>query len=113
MHHEVTVVDRFYHLIRYRKCFLGSEAVLWLIHDQKCSQEEAVCLGNRMIDMGLLHHVSHEHFLCNAYLFYRFDYSALEESSFYQSGSISSGMYHRRVGHVGVSDADILYMMFR
>lgn len=102
MHHAVPAMDRFYHLIRYRKCVLGSEAVLWLIHDQRCSQDEAVALGNQMIDLGFLHHVSHEHFLCHAYLFYRFNLPALAESDHFRlqldssgsSSSSSAGIYY-------------------
>jgi hypothetical protein len=86
MHQAVPVADRFYHLIRYRQCLLGSEAVLWLIHDQRCSQDGAVELGNQMIDLGVLHHVAHEHFLCHSYLFYRFDGIALAESDFFRLG---------------------------
>ena len=92
MHQEVPVMDRFYHLIRYRKCILGSEAVLWLIHDQKCSQEVAIALGNQMISLGFLHHVSHEHFLCHAYLFYRFNFILLAESDFFKLGNECKGM---------------------
>lgn len=84
MHAVIPVMDRFYHLIRYRKCFLGSEAVLWLIHDQKCSMEEAKAMGNDMIDLGFFYHVSHEHFLCNSYLFYRFNGVALAKSDFFE-----------------------------
>jgi hypothetical protein len=93
MHREVQSADRFYHLIRYRKCFLGSEGVLWLIHDQKCSLEGAVALGNHMIDLKFFQHVSCEHFLCHAYLFYRFNHIALAESDLFQlpSTSTSSG----------------------
>lgn len=85
MRKEVSIADRFYHLIRYRKCFLGSEAVLWLIHDQKCSLQEAIACGNRMIDLGFFHHVTHEHFLCNSYLFYRFNDKTLAASNYSQT----------------------------
>lgn len=98
MHHAVPVMDRFYHLIRYRKCLLGSEAVLWLIHDQRCSQDEAIALGNQMIDLGFLHHVTFEHFLCHAYLFYRFDLPALAESDFFQLPLSSSNSHRKSAG---------------
>lgn len=91
MRNSVPVMDRFYHLIRYRKCLLGSEAVLWLIHDQKCSQDQAISLGNQLIDLGLLYHVSHEHLLCHAYLFYRFNDLALAESECFQLAANSTG----------------------
>ena len=47
---------------RYGACFVGTEAVAWML---KCSlapnSEAAVRLGNDLLRMGLLYHVSYKH----------------------------------------------------
>lgn len=79
--------DRFYSLIRseagfviedrvslgvkYRKCFVGSEAVEW-IQAQGSTLNEAMSMGQRLFDLSLAHHVLDEHPFKNDKLFYRF-----------------------------------------
>lgn len=44
---------------RYECCFKGTDAVKWLVsNDKAATSEEAVMLGNDMLRAGLLHHVS-------------------------------------------------------
>ncbi len=65
------VRDRNYRLRTYRRCFVGSEAVDWLVHHQRVSREEAVRLGQRLVALGLVSHVLDEHDFADAPLFYR------------------------------------------
>ena len=80
-------VDRFYSLIRseagfavddrlwlgvkHRKCFVGSEAVEWM-QTQGSTVNEAISMGQRLIDLSLAHHVQDDHAFKNEKLFYRF-----------------------------------------
>ena len=64
--------DRNYYLNFYPACFIGSEAVDWLVKKQKYKREEAVEIGQIMLEKGILHHVTDEHSFKDAYLFYRF-----------------------------------------
>mmetsp|Transcript_6145 Transcript_6145/g.9267 ORF Transcript_6145/g.9267 Transcript_6145/m.9267 type:complete len:348 (-) Transcript_6145:115-1158(-) len=69
----VSQKDRFYYLKRYSSCFIGSEAISWIMKDQSCSESDAITLGNRMLSLNLIYHVVREHMLCNDYYFYRFN----------------------------------------
>ncbi len=68
----VDIKDRRYRLISYPKCFIGSEAVDWMIHNLNLSVEQSVRLGQRLIDENFIHHVTDEHPFVNDFFFYRF-----------------------------------------
>ncbi|MFC1814732.1 FAD-containing oxidoreductase [Thermodesulfobacteriota bacterium] len=57
----------------YQQCFVGSEAVQKLVDEGIAGDEEdAVLIGNMMLDAGVFHHVQDAHPFENKYLFYRF-----------------------------------------
>lgn len=57
----------------YQKCFVGSEAVEKLVVENIASDEEdAVRIGNMLLNAGVFHHVLDEHSFKNKRLFYRF-----------------------------------------
>lgn len=64
--------DRRFGLQVYTHCFVGSEAVKWLMHQQLASREEAIKLGQVLVERGLIHHVTDEHTFKDSHLFYRF-----------------------------------------
>jgi hypothetical protein len=66
-----SVLDRSYLGNSYSKCFVGSEAVTWM-QDQGYTVNEALSIGQRLIDLSLAHHVVDEHPFKNEKLFYRF-----------------------------------------
>jgi hypothetical protein len=68
----IKVKDRRYRLSVYPRCFVGSDAVDWLKKRFGISSEDAVKLGQRLIDEKLLHHVTDGHPFENGYFFYRF-----------------------------------------
>mmetsp|Transcript_5194 Transcript_5194/g.13019 ORF Transcript_5194/g.13019 Transcript_5194/m.13019 type:complete len:492 (+) Transcript_5194:70-1545(+) len=69
----VSIKDRIYHLRTYKRCFVGSQAVDWLLENTECTtREEAVALGNEMLESHLFHHVCHDHIFKDDYYFYRF-----------------------------------------
>ena len=70
-----TVEDRIHGLRRttYRKCFIGSEAVQSLIDEGIAADEEdALHIGNMLLNAGVFHHVLGRHTFKNENLFYRF-----------------------------------------
>lgn len=69
----VEIKTRRHKLKLYPRCFLGTEAVDWLSAKTKLSREDAVSLGQRMIDKGLFHHVLDDHQFKDEPLFYRFN----------------------------------------
>jgi hypothetical protein len=64
--------DRRFGLHVYTNCFVGSEAVQWLMQQQLASREEAIKLGKVLVERGIIHHVTDEHNFKDDYLFYRF-----------------------------------------
>ena len=68
----LAIKDRQYKWKNYPRCFIGSEAMTWLQENLGLSQEEALQLGQRLIDEKWIHHVTDEHSFRDEYLFYRF-----------------------------------------
>ncbi len=63
---------RSYRLRTYKRCFVGSEAVQWLINNKLANSTEAAeLLGNKLLELGFIHHVLYEHPFRNKFLFYR------------------------------------------
>lgn len=69
----VSIQDRSYHLKKYEKCFVGSEAVDWLVASEVAlDRQAAVSLGQQLIDDGFVSHVTKDHGFEDANYFYRF-----------------------------------------
>lgn len=68
----VEIKDRRHRMNLYPRSFVGSEAIEWLMQTQNCSREDAIDIGQLLVDRGIIHHVSDEHPFRDEYLFYRF-----------------------------------------
>jgi small-conductance mechanosensitive channel len=68
----VDIGDRRHLLTHYRRCFVGREAVDWLVRTERLTRCEAVRLGQVLVERGVIHHVLDEHPFRDADLFYRF-----------------------------------------
>ncbi|MBL1210633.1 hypothetical protein [Geminocystis sp. GBBB08] len=66
------IKDRKYRLTTYPLCFIGSEAVKWMEKNYIISKSEAITLGQELMDLKIIHHVTDDHNFKNDYLFYRF-----------------------------------------
>lgn len=66
------IKDRRYHLSIYPKCFIGSDAVKWIENKYLLSKFEAIRLGQQLIDLKIIHHVTDDHDFKSDNLFYRF-----------------------------------------
>ncbi|MEO0407154.1 MAG: mechanosensitive ion channel domain-containing protein [Cyanobacteria bacterium P01_A01_bin.135] len=64
--------DRRHRLRLFEQCFVGSEAVTWLVRTQKTTRDQAVAIGQILVDRCIIHHVTDEHPFMDDYLFYRF-----------------------------------------
>ncbi len=69
---EIEIKDRLYHLHHYPECFIGAEAVEWLVQRQSCSRQEAIHLGQILMDRGIIYSVFDEPLFRDGYSFYRF-----------------------------------------
>lgn len=65
------VADRPYLGEVYSNCFVGSEAVAWMT-DHGLTANEAMTVGQRLMDASLIHHVVDEHAFKDKELYYRF-----------------------------------------
>jgi hypothetical protein len=65
------VADRQYMGATYPKCFVGADAVRWM-QTQGHTLNEAICMGQRLLDLSIIHHVVDAHCFKNEKLFYRF-----------------------------------------
>ncbi|GMH32235.1 hypothetical protein BSKO_00069 [Bryopsis sp. KO-2023] len=73
MMESIELKDRQYHLKTYKNCFVGMDAVDWMVKEGLAdSAESAVELGNRMREQGFFKHVTSGHDFENKELFYHF-----------------------------------------
>lgn len=70
---ELEIKDRRYKLTNYTQCFIGSELVEWLIKQTNCLEQEAISIGQNLLEHNLIYHVHNQHEFKNDYLFYRFN----------------------------------------
>ena len=68
----ISIKDRTHNLKKYSKSFVGSEVVTWFKENLELSTEEAIRLGQKLIDKKIIHHVLDQHQFENVFLFYRF-----------------------------------------
>ncbi len=70
---NVRLEDRKYHLKTYRQCFVGREAVDYLVQSGAApTRSEAVELGRALQTTYLFEHVTRDHPFADDYLFFRF-----------------------------------------
>lgn len=68
----VARADRRHRLQLHRRCFVGSDAVRWLVEREGLTRREAIAVGGQLLERGHFRHVHGEHGFEDAYLFYRF-----------------------------------------
>lgn len=68
----IKLLDRSWRFMRFRKCFVGLEAVNWMVNNLHVERKEAVKMGQALIDGGILHHVTNSEPFADHYFFYRF-----------------------------------------
>lgn len=67
--------DRRWRLRLYPMCFVGCEAVDWIVQREGIGRAEAVRIGRRLVALGLIAHVLAEHDFEDADLFYVFTHA--------------------------------------
>lgn len=68
----VEVKDRSWRGVGFPRCFVGSEAVRWLMEKAQLSLGEAITLGQCLLDLHLFRHVTDDHDFVDREYFYRF-----------------------------------------
>ena len=77
----IEIRDRWYHLRRYRSCFIASDAVTWIQSTLGVSRERAVRIGERLTALGHIEHVVEEHDFRDGHLFFRVRPAASDDDS--------------------------------
>lgn len=72
MREGVGIRNRKFHGITYPQCFVGAEAVTWMRHSLELSENEAMTLGQRLMDLFIVQHVVDQQPFRNGKFFYRF-----------------------------------------
>ncbi len=72
LHQGLDIQDRRFRLKTYARCFVGSEAVAWIKKNFTLNEEEALQLGQQLIDQRVFHHVVDDQPFRDGYFFYRF-----------------------------------------
>jgi len=68
----VEIKDRRYRGNVYPQCFMGAEAVEWLAPRIQGTRQEAISMGQLLIERGIIHHVIDDYPFQDDYSFYRF-----------------------------------------
>ncbi len=101
---SVKSIDRSHNLKTYHACFSGSEAVAWMCKRFSCSAAVAELLGQALLNLGLMHHVLHEHEFEDQNYFYRID--ATLSSSTVRLGELLTAL----TAESGIAVADRSYL---
>jgi hypothetical protein len=72
---SLDIADRRWRLHDYPRCFVGSQAVEYLMHSLRRPRQEALALGQALGTLGLLVHVVQEHPFLDQDLYYRLAWS--------------------------------------
>lgn len=56
----------------YNNTIVGFRAVRWIMQDKSCTLPQALAIGNRMLNLGLIYHVAFEHLFYSKSLLYQF-----------------------------------------
>ena len=68
----LSILDRRHLLKVYPRCFVGAEAVDWLVRNEGLNRAEALMVGQALVERDLIHHVLDEHGFHDGNFFYRF-----------------------------------------
>lgn len=66
------VADRRWRLLHYPKCFIGREAVHWMVENLGLDRDAAIQTGQHLMEAGIVHHVTHSEPFSDDYHFFRF-----------------------------------------
>ncbi|NEO58033.1 MAG: mechanosensitive ion channel [Okeania sp. SIO3B5] len=76
----VSIKDRKFQFKKFKNVFFGSDAVEWLMIHERATREEAILMGQLMLEQGIIHHVLDEHNFKDEPLFYRFYNDEIESN---------------------------------
>lgn len=66
------LADRRWRLVSYSKCFIGKDAVQWIQENLSVDKASAISLGQRLMDAGIIQHVTQSEPFADDHYFFRF-----------------------------------------
>jgi potassium-dependent mechanosensitive channel len=72
MRENVEIKERRYRLKNYDNCFISSEAIDWLMESQNWTREEAIEMGQMLIDRGIIKNITDNQNFEDGYYLYSF-----------------------------------------
>lgn len=93
----IEIKNRFHNIKMYPRCFVGTEVVEWMKTKYQISVEDALKLGQKLMDEKWIHHVTNEHPFENGNFFYRFYIDETEVPQIAQMAfnRFSEGLAHK------------------
>ena len=82
MSESIILKNHMHGFSKYRFCFHGDDATSWLCKALKCSSEHGVSIGNQLLDLGIIHHITDEQVF-------------MKDKNWYQFSSVSPRMSFR------------------
>eukprot|EP00467_Chlorarachnion_reptans_P025583 CAMPEP_0114505700 /NCGR_PEP_ID=MMETSP0109-20121206/11000_1 /TAXON_ID=29199 /ORGANISM="Chlorarachnion reptans, Strain CCCM449" /LENGTH=569 /DNA_ID=CAMNT_0001684171 /DNA_START=139 /DNA_END=1848 /DNA_ORIENTATION=- len=88
---NLDIKDRTYRFKTYKSCFIGSDAVTWMVHNRYArDRKHAVKLVTKLTRLGVVAHVVKEHNFKDDYLFFRINESKIPSKSSFEKSKSSS-----------------------
>ena len=92
---KLDVKDRTYRLKTYPACFVGSEAVDYMVENHLAtSRHDAVKIGRELLELGHFDHVLREHDFKDEFLFYHFKEAAISNEFDVVKNQLDRGNQH-------------------
>ena len=92
---KLDVRDRTYRMKIYPACFVGSEAVDYMVEKQMAtSRQDAVKIGRELLELGHFEHVLRDHDFKDEFLFYRFKETAISNEFDLVKNQLDRGNQH-------------------
>ncbi|MGF1490362.1 MAG: hypothetical protein ACFBSE_25005 [Prochloraceae cyanobacterium] len=82
---DLEIKDRRWRLRIFKKCFIGQEAVNWLSKYLQIQRDEAIVIGQKLLEEGHIFHVLKEHDFQDGYFFYRFSMDGFPSQRIFSS----------------------------
>ena len=91
MREEIELKDRKYHMRTYENCFIGSDAVKWMMENLEISRDEAIKLGQRLLFNNFIYHVAKKEQFEDREYFYRFSDGTTKKSGIFDTDRMKAG----------------------
>ena len=94
---KLNIGNHIYRFKIYHNSFEGSKATQFLTNEYSISNSQAIAIGNRLLNHGLIHHASFEHIFVDKKLLYTFSDSNINQSNTTSDTIVGSDLNYEKV----------------